>query len=311
MKIDPISLLLDKNLKLDKKFYFISGNEITLIDKISKLIIENFKSQKNFSILQIDTMKGMLNNPGLFSDQNLFVGKNCKDINQENLDKVNQDGDVFIFIQENSTKIKGVKNMFSKRGDSFLIECYDLNKDSKIKLLNNFIKINEIKIDEDLYWILIDKLDNRYIFFENTLNRILQNKKVISLEEVKKLLTIDDTGKDRLFFNILNKNYKIVEIYRDKILSISDVNELFYYCKFYCQMIIDSKNEQDYLEKIPKYLFREKAFLIGLYRKYNDKKKRMLLDLLVKTERLLRRQSSLSIVTGLRFFLNVKKITIS
>ena len=34
MKIDPISILLNENFKIDKKFYFISGNEKTLMEKI-------------------------------------------------------------------------------------------------------------------------------------------------------------------------------------------------------------------------------------------------------------------------------------
>ena len=53
MKIDPISLLLDKNLKLDKKFYFISGNETTLIEKISDKILESFREQTNISLKNI------------------------------------------------------------------------------------------------------------------------------------------------------------------------------------------------------------------------------------------------------------------
>ena len=40
MRIDPISILLNKEEKLDKKFYFISGNETTLIEKVVDTIIE-------------------------------------------------------------------------------------------------------------------------------------------------------------------------------------------------------------------------------------------------------------------------------
>ena len=34
MKIDPINILLNKAFTPDKKFYFISGNEKTLMEKI-------------------------------------------------------------------------------------------------------------------------------------------------------------------------------------------------------------------------------------------------------------------------------------
>ena len=58
-------------------------------------------------------------------------------------------------------------------------------------------------------------------------------------------------------------------------------------------------------------LFREKKYLIEIFRKYNSKKKKLLLKLLSSTENILRKESGLSLVTGLRFILNIKKITVS
>ena len=43
MKIGPIDILLKKNFTSPKKFYFISGNEITLIQKIKAVIIEEYQ----------------------------------------------------------------------------------------------------------------------------------------------------------------------------------------------------------------------------------------------------------------------------
>ena len=57
--------------------------------------------------------------------------------------------------------------------------------------------------------------------------------------------------------------------------------------------------------------YKEKGFLIDVYRRYNSKKKKMLLRLLSSTENLLRKNVDLSIIYGLRFLLNIKKITIS
>ena len=76
-------------------------------------------------------------------------------------------------------------------------------------------------------------------------------------------------------------------------------------------MIIDSKNENEYNKKIPIYLFREKNYLMHIYSKYNSRKKKLLLRLLLSTENILRKHSDLSLVAGLRFILNIKKITIS
>ena len=107
------------------------------------------------------------------------------------------------------------------------------------------------------------------------------------------------------------KNKEIVELYRDKIINNSDVNELYYYSKFFCQLIIDCNSEDEYKKKIPLYLFKEKNYLVDMYKKYNSRKKKMLLKLLSSTESVLRKEGALSLVVGLRFLLNIKKITIS
>jgi len=114
-----------------------------------------------------------------------------------------------------------------------------------------------------------------------------------------------------LFFFLFNKNAEIVSAYREKIIVSADVNELYYYCKYFCQLIIDSKNEEEYNKKIPVYLFKEKKFLIDFYKRYNFKKKRLLMRLLSSTEKTLRKESGLSLVSGLRFLLSIKKITVS
>ena len=94
-------------------------------------------------------------------------------------------------------------------------------------------------------------------------------------------------------------------------LNISDVYDLYYQSKFLCQLIIEANSLNEYQKKIPLYLFKEKNFLIEVYNKYNLKKKKMLINLLASTEKVLRRESGLSTVSGLRFLLSIKKITIS
>ena len=48
MKINPLIILLNNEFKLDKKFYFISGNEFTLMEKIKSLILDKYQqNEKN------------------------------------------------------------------------------------------------------------------------------------------------------------------------------------------------------------------------------------------------------------------------
>ena len=312
MKINSLNILINQSSVLKKKFYLISGNEKTLMEKIKTIIVERFRENENVQIKNIDTISDFVDEVGLFGDKSIYIVNGYKGIDIEALDNLRSSESHFIFLQENSQKIKKIKNLFSTDKDSYLIDCYELDKDSKIKILNEFLRVNKLEISQDVYWFLIDKLDSKYIFFEKNLIKVLElDKQDITLDKIKKILTVDESGKERIFFNLFQKNKQIVGLYRDKIINNSDVNDLYHYSKFFCQLIIDCNSEDEYRKKIPVYLFKEKNYLIDIYRKYNSKKKKMLLKLLSSTESILRKESGLSLVVGLRFLLNIKKITIS
>ena len=312
MKLDPLNIVLDPHLKLNKIFYFISGNEKSFIEKINVKIIENYKKDKKISVSNVASIKDYDGGVGLFEDNKIISINNCTTIDEEDLNKLRNSGDIFIFSQENSPKIKKIKNMFLKDKDSYLMDCYELDKSSKIKILNKYIESSKLSIKNDLYWLIIEKADSKYSFLEDDLNKIFSlEQKDITYFNIKKLLSIDSSGKERVFFSLYKKNKDIVELYREKVITTSDVNEFYYYCKSFCNLIIDSKNEEEYRKKIPIYLFKEKNFLVDIYKKYNSKKKKMLLRLLSVTEKVLREENNLSLVSGLRFLLSIKKITIS
>ena len=312
MRLDPLAILLNNEFLLNKKFYFISGNESTLIEKVCDSIVKRYQKEKNVNKLNIDNINNFVDEDTLFGSKKLFVGRSCKGIDKKNLNKLKDVDCVFIFIQENSSKIKLIKNIFLTDKDSYLIDCYEMNRDSKTRYLNKFLEKNSIEISQEAYWFLVEKLDNRYVFFENTLSKLLElGGGELSLENIKKILTIDDAGKEKLFFSILKQNNQITQLYREKIITNSDVNELYYYSKFFCMLIIDSKNQNDFIKNIPKYLFREKSFLIDIYKKYNLNKKKLLIKLLTSTEAALRKNGDLSVISGLRFLLSMKRITIS
>ena len=312
MKIDPVSILLSENFRIDKKIYFISGNEKTLMHKIKAKIIGKYQKNKNTMITNIDTIKDFVEEVGLFDDHKIFLVNMCKGIDEKNIENIKNSNGVFIFVDENSQKIKKIKSLINKDRDSGLIDCYELERESKTKILKKFLSDNSLNVSQEVYWLLIDKLDNRYGFFENSLNQIIElDEKDLTLNNVKKLLTISDTGKEKIFFNMFKRNKEIVDLYRNKILTNADVNEFYFYIKFLCQLIIESKSEDEYQKKIPVYLFKEKHKLIEIFRKYNLKKKKLLIRLLSSTENVLRKDSNLSLVFGLRFLLNIKKITIS
>ena len=140
MKIDPLILLLDKNFKLDKKLYFISGNEATLINKISDLIINEHKNNGDIALEKIDKINDYKESVGLFESRKIFLVKDCIGVNENSLSELQRSNDIFIFRQENSQKIKKIKNIFIKSKDSYLLDCYELDKNSKNKILNQTLK---------------------------------------------------------------------------------------------------------------------------------------------------------------------------
>ena len=312
MRAEPISILLNENFRIDKKIYFISGNEKTLMQKIKSTIIKKYQKNTNARITNIDTIKDFVEEVGLFENHKIFLVNMCKGVDEKSLENIKNSHGIFVFVDENSQKIKKIKSLINKDGDSCLIDCYELERETKIKILKKFLSDNSLNVSQEVYWLLIYKLDNRYGFFENSLNQIIElDEKDLTLNNIKKLLIISDSGKEKIFFNMFRRNKEIVDLYRNKIITDTDVNEFYFYIKFFCQLIIESKSEDEYQKKIPAYLFKEKHKLIEIFRKYNLKKKRLLIRLLSSTENVLRKDSNLSLVFGLRFLLNIKKITIS
>ena len=106
MKIEPLAILLSKNFNLNKKFYFISGNETTLIEKISDKIIESFREQTNISLKNIGSIDEYVDEVGLFEEKKAIIIKSCKGINDGVLNNLKASEDIFIFIEVNSPKIK-------------------------------------------------------------------------------------------------------------------------------------------------------------------------------------------------------------
>ena len=46
MKIDPLNFILNKNTEINKKFILISGNEITLMNKVKDIISNNILKEQ-------------------------------------------------------------------------------------------------------------------------------------------------------------------------------------------------------------------------------------------------------------------------
>ena len=133
MKADPIELVLGKNFKINKNIYFISGNEPSLIERVKEVIINFYKINENLAVSRIDTIEKYKIEFGLFEKKKLYLLKNSKGLNDKLVKDLSSGDDVFIFIQENSPKIKSLKNYLSKEENVYLIDCYELDRDKKLE----------------------------------------------------------------------------------------------------------------------------------------------------------------------------------
>ena len=78
MRLEPLSVILDKNFEVEKIFYFISGNEATLIQKIKSSIIEKYKKKEKAVVTTIESVNDFFDMGGLFEEKKIFVVNNCK-----------------------------------------------------------------------------------------------------------------------------------------------------------------------------------------------------------------------------------------
>jgi len=312
MKIDPVELIINPDNNINKKFFFISGNEFSLMQKIKNVIMDFYNKESGFDKKRIKNISLYKNEIGLFENKNIYLIDDLKNIDENHLDKVKLNQDVFIFISENSPKNRLIKNIFLKRSDSFLIDCYELNKETKIKLFNIYLNKKNIVLEKDLFWKIIDLLDNKYLFFEKELEKLsLLDKRAFNEAGMIKLISRSSPNIEKIFFRILDKTEIVIEDYNKNISNQNDVYNLFALVKRYCSLLINYENSGDLEKNIPKYLFKEKGVLLSLFKYLDFKKKKKIITLISNTEKTMRINSELAMVICLRFLLNLKKIITS
>ena len=163
-----------------------------------------------------------------------------------------------------------------------------------------------------MFWIIVDKLDNKYLFLENELKKLLYlDEKNINQTHLGIMVGNNYNDTEKIFFDVLKSNSSIINSYNNKITNDTEVNKLYYIVKQFSLLILSFNNTNDFEKNIPKYLFRERGFLIDLYKKYNNNKKKSLINLLYSTEKDIRSNGGLSLIIGMRFLLKFKKISIS
>ena len=310
MKIDPLNILINEKFNFDKKFYLISGNEISLINDIKQRIVNDYK-ERGFGYQRVKDFGEIVMGSELFDDKKIYYLDSGIDKNT-NLENFFESEDVYIVVLENSPKIRSIKENLSKNENCCVIDCYELDNQNKKKAVNFLLGKGGIKLDNNNYWLLIERLDNRYGFLVKEIENIIGlGKKDIEEKDLLQSLHTKSHAIEKIFFELLSSNKNLINIYRNKVFNDGDVSIFFNYIKQFCYYIINNENKINFSKSVPKYLFKEKNRFISIFEKFNNKKKSKLVELIYRTESLIRKEKGLSVVIGLKFLLSLRKIAIS
>ena len=309
MKIKPeVFLSSQKNIVYNK--ILVTGLDESFIAYVKSHIIEDFK-KRNFSVDFSDNFNGgSIGN--LFSEKKtLFVLSDFpKDTGGPSLELNNQS---ILVASPNGKKTNAIKSKLMKSKGDLVIECYSLNRNSKENTLKEYIEIKNLTLPNDVFWYVVDNFDNNYVFFIKQLEMLsLFNKKINLISDIEKITFVDNKIEiNKIFFNIFRENKVLTNAFNKNINSLSDFYIFLNSTKSYLEIIKGSDDRESALYNFPKYLFNEKEVFLTIYKKTNKDKLIEIYKNLSKVELLIRQNSELYLVIGLRFFLNLKKIIIS
>jgi len=309
VKIKPeVFLSLKKNIAFNK--ILVTGSDESLISYVKNFIMENYKKRGFFVDVSNNYNDRSMGN--LFSEnKTLFVLSDFptdKEINPEELDNKS-----ILVASPNGKKTNSIKSKLSTDKESLVIECYLLNRNSKEITLKNYIKVNSLTISNDIFWYVIDNFDDNYLIFISQLQMLsLFNNKIDLISDIEKITFVDNKIEiNKIFFNIFKENKILTNTFNKSVNSLSDFYIFLNSIKSYLEIIRQSGNKESALYNFPKYLFVEKEVFVRIYKKTNKDKLIKIYKNISKVELLIRQNSDLYLIVGLRFFLNLKKIIIS
>ena len=306
MKVSPESFIFNEGACLKYKSIFISGNDEHYISSLLNLIVSNFS--KN-GYIKKDLYENKDVSPDLFGANNKHIFVCKKYLGNKSVEEIESNGDVFIFYEKTSQKNKAIKKFFSDSSERVVFECYELDRSKKKIILNSFIKKNNLALEKNIYWLLLDLLSSRFSVLNKELEKVLLLNNINEMAGLINVISTEKSAEANKFYFKINMNKEIiVPFLNSSINSLSDFYSFFSYFKNYSLLMFASKSAQELDNKIPKYLFKEKEGLLILFRRLNENKKTLLSSLIYKTERLVRKNPSLYRAVFFRFVLNYKKI---
>ena len=313
MKTNPEIIITNDCFKLERFPVFISGNDETYIKKVEEFFIQKCIENGFSSFNKLEKINDYKESSSLFDEKLVNILYSTGNVGEEEISLLNENGGFLIISAKTNPKDKKLKKIFKDKSEYLLVECYKLNRQSKSKILNNFFDKKEIKLEKEIYWYLLENLDDRYAFLSEELEKVyLSGSGLGDINFLKKLL-VSNGGEDmqKIFFSIYEKNDKLLKIYNSCIFSSPNLYTYIARLKFFINIINESNNSVEALSKFPRYLFAEKDIFLKIYKSINLSKKILINRLLFKTEKLTRIYPEHYHSIGLRLTFNLKKIITS
>ena len=310
MKIRP-EILLNNNSDFFYNKILVTGSDESFINYMREHIIKFFKNKNYFIDLSENYNRNLAGD--LFSNKKvLFVLKEYSS-KKEGSENTSLDNQSVLIASPNGKKINTVKNNFSNSKNSLVIDCYPLNRKGKELTLRQYIDKNNIDLSNDIFWYIIENFDNQYVLFIQQLKTLnLLGGRIDSVDIIEKAVFIDNKiDLSKIFFNVLRSNKYLINVFNKNIYSQADFYIFLNSLKSYLEIISSSNSKEGVLLKFPRYLFAERDVFVQIYTQLNKKKIFEIYKNISRVESLVRKNSSLYNVIGLRFLLNTKKIITS
>jgi DNA polymerase III delta subunit len=307
VKIKPEILLNNNDSVLYNKI-LITGTDESFINHIRDYVIKIFQKKNYYIDTSGNYNKGLTGD--LFSDKKtLFL---LKDYSSKTIDfnKTELSNQSVLITSLGGKKNLTIKNDFSKSNDALVIECYPLNKQSKELILRKYINCNNTNISNDVFWYIVENFDNQFVIYTQQLETLnLLQTKIDSIDIVERAVFVGNKiDLSKLIFQVFKSNKYLINIFNKNIYSQTDFYIFLNSIKLYLDIVSSSNSREVALSKLPKYLFGEKDIFVKIYNKLSKEKILTVYKNISKVESLVRKNSNLYSVIGLRFLLNTKKI---
>ena len=321
---DIYKFLEKKTNKVNPILFY--GTENSLIYGLIKGVYSNFNKKNGLErIRHLDQKEDkdekltqILNSPTLFSKTNFIVVKNPKENIVSDLEKITDIKDILIINGENIGTKSKIRNYFDNHKDFISVACYKLDKKQIKNKIDSFLNINNVNLEKDAYWFLIENINEDYLILESELEKLLVYKNsILKINDLRKLIIQKDSvNSENYFFNCAAGNSELIlkEINLSN-KSLAESYEIFNSLKRFIQILSNAviEKESKNIDKLtndhlPKYLFLKKNIFKELLKKTDLKKISKIYKIMQRAEYLLRSSSELHKEILERFLLNLIKI---